>query len=115
MCLRCRKVEDELVEFVEKHAHECGAKEKGDVCAIPLATMNYRESVWWLLALTHSTFDVTMDRMDKARDLFDKPQDIPSQVLKEWEEHAQRAAELLGRARYAREAIERGSCDSRVQ
>jgi hypothetical protein len=116
MCVRCRKTEDELKAFVEEHASACPAKGSDEPCSVPEPTTNYRESAWWLLALVHACFDITLDRMDKARDLFDRPQDIPADVLREWEEHAQKAAQLLGKARYAREAQERGAVDgSRVQ
>lgn len=113
MCIRCRQTETELTEYVTKHAAECGAREGGEPCAVPDPTTNYRESVWWLLALVHSCFDITLERMDKARDLFDVPDAIPSSVLAEWEEHTQRAATYLGKARYAVERRERGASDDR--
>jgi predicted alpha/beta hydrolase len=113
MCMRCRNTENDLREYVTKHAAECPGKAAGEPCAVPDPATNYQETAWWLLALVHMCFDVTLDRMDKARDLFDMPNDIPADVLREWEEHTQKAATYLGKARYAREARERGASDDR--
>jgi hypothetical protein len=120
MCIRCERFDAGMAEQVKEHTEQC-REEHPARCFWPVATEDYRSSALWLLGAAWQRCHIVVDRIEKSKELFPVPDDIPESVIRDWEDHALRAAELFARARMtaARRSREReeqeGAHDRGVQ
>jgi hypothetical protein len=98
--MKCQVFEEELADMLSKHDCVDGQ------CPVPGRETDFRNSIFWFVTVAYQRLDLTAERLSGVKQIIEEPNDLPSSLLRDWEQHAIEAAELLGKARARREKAE---------